>query len=34
MWTEYKQYLFDQVGKAVKDSAHAYAEYMKLLEWV
>lgn len=27
--TAYKQYLFDQVTTAVKESAHAYAEYMK-----
>ena len=31
--TAYKQYLFDQVVTAVKDSAHAYAEYMKPIDW-
>ena len=31
--TAYKQYLFDQVVTAVKDSGHAYAEYMKPIDW-
>ena len=30
--TAYKQYLFDQVVTAVKDSAHAYVEYMKPID--
>ncbi|MGN0617574.1 MAG: hypothetical protein ACI4J7_00970 [Ruminiclostridium sp.] len=29
--TAYKQYLFDQVATAVKDSANSYAEYIKPL---
>ena len=31
--TAYKQYLFDQVVTAVKDSAHDYAEYIKPIDW-
>ncbi|MGN0619921.1 MAG: hypothetical protein ACI4J7_12945, partial [Ruminiclostridium sp.] len=31
--TAYKQYLFDQVTRAVRNSAHDYAEYMKPIDW-
>lgn len=30
--TAYKQYLFKQVTRAVRNSAHDYTEYMKPLE--